>query len=87
MGQLGLPEILIIGVVALVVFGPARLPELGRSMGRALREFRTALRSASDEPPPASPQGGGQALEASGEADPGGSQEAGRATDGGQRSS
>ncbi|ADU51495.1 twin-arginine translocation protein, TatA/E family subunit [Thermaerobacter marianensis DSM 12885] len=54
MGQIGLPEILIIGLVALVIFGPARLPELGRSLGRAMREFRAAVRSLDEgEVPPA----------------------------------
>lgn len=46
MGQLGFPELLLIGAVALVLFGPARLPELGRSLGRAMREFRDAMRGA-----------------------------------------
>ena len=49
MGQLGLPELLIIGAVALVLFGPARLPELGRSLGRAMREFRSAVRSLEED--------------------------------------
>jgi TatA/E family protein of Tat protein translocase len=37
-----MPELLIIFVIALVVFGPRRLPELGRSLGRAITEFRRA---------------------------------------------
>ena len=41
-GSLGLPEILFIAVVALLVFGPRRLPEIGRTMGRFLGEFRRA---------------------------------------------
>ncbi|RJF75237.1 twin-arginine translocase TatA/TatE family subunit [Deinococcus cavernae] len=40
MPNLGFPEILMIMVIALVVFGPRKLPELGQSLGRALREFR-----------------------------------------------
>lgn len=40
MPNLGMPEILLILVVALVVFGPRRLPELGKSLGSTLREFR-----------------------------------------------
>jgi len=39
---LGLPEIILILVIALVVFGPRRLPEIGRSMGRSIQEFRKA---------------------------------------------
>lgn len=40
MPQIGPLEILVVGVIALIVFGPKRLPELARSMGRALAEFR-----------------------------------------------
>jgi TatA/E family protein of Tat protein translocase len=41
-GSLGLPEILFILVIALLVFGPRRLPEVGRTLGRAMGEFRRA---------------------------------------------
>lgn len=41
-GSLGFPEILFILVLALIVFGPRRLPEIGRTIGRALGEFRRA---------------------------------------------
>jgi len=40
--DIGLQEILVIGVIALLVFGPSKLPELGRMAGRAMREFRRA---------------------------------------------
>lgn len=39
-GNIGFPELLIILVIALLVFGPKKLPEVGRSIGKALREFR-----------------------------------------------
>lgn len=39
-GNIGFPELLIILALALLVFGPKKLPEVGRSIGRALREFR-----------------------------------------------
>jgi TatA/E family protein of Tat protein translocase len=42
MGQLGFQEILIIFVIALLVFGPKKLPELGKSLGKGLREFKKA---------------------------------------------
>jgi TatA/E family protein of Tat protein translocase len=42
MGSLGYPELIIIFVVALIVFGPRKLPELGRSLGRGLSEFKKA---------------------------------------------
>ncbi len=41
-GSLGFPELLFILVLALLVFGPRRLPEVGRTIGRALGEFRRA---------------------------------------------
>ena len=63
LGSIGGPEMLIILVVALIVFGPRRLPELGRSLGRGLSELRRASTDLRDtlereirtEPPPAPP--------------------------------
>jgi len=40
---LGLPEVLIILVIVLVVFGPKRLPDLGRSLGTGMREFKDSI--------------------------------------------
>ena len=42
MGPIGMPEMLVILVIALVVFGPRKLPELGRSLGKSLNEFKRA---------------------------------------------
>jgi sec-independent protein translocase protein TatA len=42
MGPIGLPEMLVIAVVALIIFGPRKLPELGRSLGRSINEFKRA---------------------------------------------
>jgi TatA/E family protein of Tat protein translocase len=39
-GSIGVPELIIIFAIALLIFGPKKLPEVGRSIGRALREFR-----------------------------------------------
>jgi sec-independent protein translocase protein TatA len=57
--SLGFGEILIILVLALIIFGPRRLPEMGRTIGKSLRDFRratsdirTELESDVDEPPP-----------------------------------
>ncbi|MBM3801312.1 MAG: TatA/E family twin arginine-targeting protein translocase [Acidimicrobiia bacterium] len=52
MGSVGMPELIIIFVVALIVFGPRKLPELGKSLGKGLAEFRKAsheLRSTIEE--------------------------------------
>lgn len=42
MGPLGLPELLFILVLALLIFGPRRLPQIGRTLGKAIGEFRRA---------------------------------------------
>jgi TatA/E family protein of Tat protein translocase len=42
MGGLGMPELIVIFVIALLVFGPKKLPELGKSLGKGLREFKRA---------------------------------------------
>jgi len=42
MGPLGFPEMLVIFVIALLVFGPRKLPELGRSLGKGISEFKRA---------------------------------------------
>ena len=41
-GSIGMPELILIFVVALLVFGPKKLPELGKSLGRGLAEFKKA---------------------------------------------
>lgn len=41
-GTLGMPELILIFVVALLLFGPRKMPQIGRSVGRALGEFRRA---------------------------------------------
>ena len=42
MGNLGMPELMLILVLALLLFGPKRLPEVGKQVGKALGEFRRA---------------------------------------------
>jgi sec-independent protein translocase protein TatA len=42
MGNLGFSELLLIGVILLLFFGPSRLPELGKSLGKGIQEFKKA---------------------------------------------
>jgi sec-independent protein translocase protein TatA len=51
-GNIGLPEIAIVLVIALIVFGPKRLPELGKSLGDGLREFKASISGDRDDDPP-----------------------------------
>lgn len=50
MGSLGPQEIVLILVGALLLFGAKRLPELGKSLGQGMREFRRSLSGAVEEP-------------------------------------
>ncbi len=43
MGGLGFPELVVIMVIALIIFGPKKLPQLGESMGKAIRNFKDAM--------------------------------------------
>ena len=42
LGSIGMPELIIIFVIALIIFGPRKLPELGKSLGKSLAEFKRA---------------------------------------------
>ncbi len=42
-GFVGLPELLLFGIVALLIFGPKKLPEMGRSLGKGMREFKDSV--------------------------------------------
>ncbi|HEY1286327.1 MAG TPA: twin-arginine translocase TatA/TatE family subunit [Solirubrobacterales bacterium] len=52
--NIGPLEVVVILIIALIVFGPKRLPELGRSLGKGIREFRGSLSGddSDDEEPP-----------------------------------
>jgi len=56
MGELGLPEILLILGIALLLFGPKRLGELGKSLGEGIRSFRSAAKEEPQKPAPDSPE-------------------------------
>jgi sec-independent protein translocase protein TatA len=43
-GNIGLPGLVIILVIALIIFGPSKLPELGKAFGRTLREFKNGAK-------------------------------------------
>jgi sec-independent protein translocase protein TatA len=42
-GFIGFPELLLLGLLALVLFGPKRLPEMGRGLGKGMREFKESI--------------------------------------------
>ena len=54
-GNIGFPEILVVLIIALIIFGPKRLPELGRSIGKGIREFRSSISGNDDDEKPSKP--------------------------------
>ena len=48
-GKLGLPEILIIAAIALLIFGPGRLSELGKGLGEGIKNFKSAVKDGEGE--------------------------------------
>ncbi|MDD5006088.1 MAG: twin-arginine translocase TatA/TatE family subunit [Candidatus Omnitrophica bacterium] len=49
MFKIGLGELVVILVVVLLLFGPAKLPEIGKALGKAVREFRNALKDVNED--------------------------------------
>ena len=43
MGSIGTPELIVILVIALVIFGPGKLPEVGKAIGKGINEFKDAI--------------------------------------------
>ena len=48
-GWIGLPELIVLLVVLLLIFGPKRLPEMGRSLGKGMREFKDSISGKGDD--------------------------------------
>lgn len=64
MPDIGAPELIIILVAVLIIFGPGKLPDLGRTLGKSIKEFRTSVQELHEDPealtpapPPAVPSG------------------------------
>lgn len=49
LSNIGIPGLIIILVLALIIFGPKKLPELGRAIGQSLREFKSSTKGLMDE--------------------------------------
>lgn len=49
MPNIGFPEIVLVLIIVLVIFGPKRLPEMGRSLGKGIREFKSSVTSGGDD--------------------------------------
>jgi sec-independent protein translocase protein TatA len=47
---IGFPELIVLVIVLLLIFGPKRLPEIGRSMGKGMREFKDSVTGKDEEP-------------------------------------
>ena len=45
------PELFVVGVIALLIFGPRRLPEMGNALGKALSEFKKSMNEVPAQPP------------------------------------
>ena len=54
-GWIGFPELLILLLVVLLVFGPKRLPEMGKQLGRGMREFKDSITGKDEKPELAPP--------------------------------
>lgn len=64
MGGLGFPELVVILVIVVLLFGSSKLPQLGEGMGKAIRSFKDAMKDEPPAPPkpdaPKPPEGGAQ---------------------------
>lgn len=49
LGSIGIPSLILILVVALIIFGPSKLPEIGKAAGSSLKEFKNATKGMTDD--------------------------------------
>lgn len=49
MGGFGFPEMMVVLVIALIIFGPSKLPKLGEGLGKAIRSFKDGMRDGAAE--------------------------------------
>jgi sec-independent protein translocase protein TatA len=49
MGSIGLPEVLVILLIVILIFGASRLPEIGRGIGKGIRNFKDSVRDSKDD--------------------------------------
>ncbi|PYX94927.1 MAG: twin-arginine translocase TatA/TatE family subunit [Acidobacteria bacterium] len=49
-GKLGLPELLIILVIALIIFGPSKIADIGKGLGEGIRNFKSGMREGDQQP-------------------------------------
>jgi len=69
---IGTPELIVVLFIALIVFGPGKLPELGSSLGKAIRDFKRALQTLDTEETEVKKISEGSTSSSKGPVDPGG---------------
>jgi len=52
-GKLGLPELIVILVIALIIFGPSKIADIGKGLGEGIRNFKQGMRDGENPTPPA----------------------------------
>jgi sec-independent protein translocase protein TatA len=55
-GKIGVPELLVILVIALIIFGPSKISELGKGLGEGIKNFKSAVKDGETTPTPTEPE-------------------------------